>query len=293
MSEVITAPAPVAAPAAVPAATQPPVTDFRTFIDEKGTITQPDKVFTGDYAHLAKRFTSVDSLAKSYVNAERMLSNSNKVAVPGDNSTPEEWDAFYKASGRPESEDKYEVNIPEELKGMTLDDDAMKEFRSTAFKNGLNGKQVKALTDFYFKSTGAAITAVQAKMEAKQGEAVATLEKDWGPKDGAKFKENVALAQKGARAAGMPEEAFADPVVGNNPHFLRAMARVAGMIGESGAANVRGQSQNMGPDVDAQISAIRNDPKHPFHLKGHPDHAKAVQQMEGLFQKKFPQAAGT
>lgn len=273
----------------------PPVTDVRTYLDDKGQITKPDEFWKAMGApHLAKRFTSLDATAKSYVNAERMLSNGNKIAVPGDNSTPEEWDAFYKGIGRPDSEDKYEVTIPDEIKGMTLDEAAMKEFRSTAFKNGLNGKQVKALTDFYFKSTKSAIDSVQAKLDAVHTEAVTALESDWGPKDGAKYKENVALAEKGAAVAGLSGDVLkANPALSNNPHFIRAMAKVASMVKEEGAANLRGGPANLGPDVDSQISAIKNDPKHPFWVKGHPDHAKAVATMEGLYQKKFAEPSKT
>lgn len=276
--------------------TQVPVTDYRTFIDDKGTITKPDEFFKAAGApHLAKRFTSVEAMAKSYVNAERMLSNGNKVAVPGDNSTQEEWDAFFKATGRPESEDKYEVSIPEELKGMTLDENAMKEFRSTAFKNGLNGKQVKALTDFYFKSTKSAIDTVQAKIEARHTEAVAALEKDWGPKDGAKYKEQVALAERGAAVAGLTAEILqSTPELSNNPHYIRAMAKIGAMVKEAPAANLRNEgSSTFGGDVAQQIKTIMNDSKHPYWHKGHPDHNSAVQQMQALHAKLHPEQPNT
>ena len=32
-------------------------------------------------------------------------------------------------------------------------------------------------------------------------------------------------------------------------------------------------------DLESEISAIMNDKSHPYHVKGHPDHDKSVQQM--------------
>lgn len=274
-----------------PNPTPPPVTDLRTFVDEKGTIAKPDDFFKAVGApHLAKRFSTLEALTKSYVNAERMLSNGNKVAVPTEHSTPEEWDAFYKGIGRPESEDKYEVNIPDELKGLTLDENAMKEFRSTAFKNGLNGKQVKALTDFYFKSTKGAIDAVNAKMQERFDATMADLEKEWGPKDGAKFKDGVALAEKGAATLGLTADILkSTPELSNNPHFIRAMAKVAQMTKEAPAAGLRGQNGDLGQDVAGQIRAIMSDKNSPYWHKMHPDHAATVEKVAALHRQLHPE----
>jgi len=34
-----------------------------------------------------------------------------------------------------------------------------------------------------------------------------------------------------------------------------------------------------GKNLEAEISQIMNDKSHPYHVKGHPDHDKSVQQM--------------
>jgi hypothetical protein len=83
-----------------------------------------------------KDFKDVNGLAKSYVNANKMLGS--RIAIPGENSTPEELNGFYAKLGRPESHDKYSVD-PEDKSELT------NKFRETAFKAGLSDKQAKEI----------------------------------------------------------------------------------------------------------------------------------------------------
>ncbi len=51
-----------------------------------------------------EKFTEIDALAKSYINATRMIGQ-DKVAVPNKNSTEDQWNEVYSKLGRPESAD--------------------------------------------------------------------------------------------------------------------------------------------------------------------------------------------
>jgi hypothetical protein len=83
-----------------------------------------------------KDFKDVNGLAKSYVNVNKMLGS--RIAIPGENSTPEELNGFYAKLGRPESHDKYSVD-PEDKSELT------NKFKETAFKAGLSDKQAKEI----------------------------------------------------------------------------------------------------------------------------------------------------
>jgi hypothetical protein len=48
-----------------------------------------------------EKFTEIDALAKSYINATRMIGQ-DKVAVPNKNSTEDQWNEVYSKLGRPE-----------------------------------------------------------------------------------------------------------------------------------------------------------------------------------------------
>jgi hypothetical protein len=47
------------------------------------------------------KFTEIDALAKSYINATRMIGQ-DKVAVPNENSTEDQWQEVYGKLGRRE-----------------------------------------------------------------------------------------------------------------------------------------------------------------------------------------------
>ena len=60
------------------------------------------------------KFTEIDALAKSYINATRMIGQ-DKVAVPNENSTDDQWNEVYAKLGRPESADKYKLDLKSEV----------------------------------------------------------------------------------------------------------------------------------------------------------------------------------
>src|SRR6056300_628644 len=49
-----------------------------------------------------EKFTEIDALAKSYINAVSMIGQ-DKVPVPNQNSTEDQWNEVYSKLGRPES----------------------------------------------------------------------------------------------------------------------------------------------------------------------------------------------
>ena len=49
-----------------------------------------------------EKFTEIDALAKSYINATKMIGQ-DKIAIPTNNSTQVAWDEAYDKLGRPES----------------------------------------------------------------------------------------------------------------------------------------------------------------------------------------------
>jgi hypothetical protein len=262
-----------------------PVTDVRTFIDDKGNIVAADKFFAGDTAHLSKRFTSLGALAKSYVSLERQLSNPNKVAMPGENSTPEEWDAFYAKLGRPEKPEAYDVKAPDSLKDVVLNEESMTQFKGLAFKLGLNPKQVTELSKFYFDTTAKSLESVTAQQTQVKEQAVAALKKEWA----GNYDTNLALAKKAAIAVG-GEELLANPTLANDPMFIRAMANVGAKLSEQSLAG--GRNGSPAPqDPRAEAQRILADKKDPYWLPQHPQHAARVEHVRGLFEKANPEPA--
>ena len=66
-----------------------------------------------------EKFTEIDALAKSYINATRMIGQ-DKVAVPNKNSTEDQWNEVYSKLGRPETPDKYSLNVESDVVNLSL-----------------------------------------------------------------------------------------------------------------------------------------------------------------------------
>ena len=61
-----------------------------------------------------EKFTEADALAKSYINAVKMIGQ-DKLVVPTNNSTEEAWNEVYDKLGRPESAEKYSLDVKSEV----------------------------------------------------------------------------------------------------------------------------------------------------------------------------------
>lgn len=255
--------------------------DFRTYVNPDGTIANPEGFFGKDAVHLSKRFTSPHALAKSYVSLERQLSNGNKVAVPGENATPEEWDAFFSKIGRPEKPEGYELKAPEGIPEGVWSDAEAKEFASMAHKLGLSKKAANALVAWQAERLGKAFSSQQEQAQTQRNEAIATLKKEWG----AAYDEQLNLAKRAAVTFG-GEEILQHPLA-NDPAFIKAMAKAGAAISEGKLAGGRqGGLQVDTPEIiKAKIGEIRADKSHPYNVATHPNHDMAVKEMARLYEK--------
>lgn len=270
------------------AAASVPSADFRTFVNPDGTIANPEGFFGKDAVHLSKRFTSPQALAKSYVSLERQLSNSRKVAVPGENSTPEEWDAFFAAAGRPGKPEEYELKAPDGLPEGVWSDDEAKEFATMAHKLGLSKKAANALVSWQAERLGKAYASQQEQAQATKDQAIATLKKDWG----AAYEEQLKLAKAAAVAFG-GEEILSHPLA-NDPAFIKAMAKAGAAISEGKLAGGRqtGLQVDTPDTIKAKIGEIQGNKSHPYWLPNHPNHMAAVEEMQRLYSKLYPDPKG-
>ena len=93
-----------------------------------------------------EKFTEIDALAKSYINATRMIGQ-DKMVVPNKNFTEDQWEEAYIKMGRPDSAEKYSLDFKSDV--VSLDEQAIKNFQEQSFKLGLNNEQAKGVLDFY------------------------------------------------------------------------------------------------------------------------------------------------
>ena len=201
----------------------------------------------------------------------------DKVVIPTNNSTEEHWDEVYDKLGRPESAEKYSLDAKSEV--VNLDEAAIKSFAEQSHKLGLNNKQAQGILEFYKSNMEG--TAQQAKIdtETAQAQAEQELRQEWGRDFEAKVKQAGALAKANMDAKVLDMPLQDGRRLGDHPEVIRGFAKIANMMQEDKIVATESENVNTTKDIESEISAIMNDKSHPYHVKGHPDHDKSVQQL--------------
>ena len=223
-----------------------------------------------------EKFTEIDALAKSYINATRMIGQ-DKVAVPNENSTEDQWNEVYAKLGRPESADKYKLDAKSDV--VPIDEGAIKQFAENAHKLGLNNKQAQGILEFYKNSLEGTANQSRIDTETAQANAEQQLRQEWGKT----FEENVKKAGSVAKAnlgVEVLDMQLKDGTrLGDHPDVIKGFAKIADMMSEDKIVATESESVDQGKDIEQEISKIMNDRTGPYWNKGHPDHDKIVQQV--------------
>jgi hypothetical protein len=170
----------------------------------------------------------VPTMVKNYVNAQKAIGKKG-VPLPTDKSTPEEWNTFYSAIGRPKDAKEYVFDKAPDLPDEAWDSDAAEAFKQKAFELGLTTKQVAAIAEIENQRTAASVKLVQeakgkeeetkaAEVAKQKDEAEKALKKEWG----ADYDHNLAFAN--AFVAKTTDESNKQDVldvIGNNPKLIK------------------------------------------------------------------------
>ena len=222
------------------------------------------------------KFTEIDALAKSYINATRMIGQ-DKVAIPNENSTDDQWQEVYGKLGRPESPDKYKLEANSDV--VPLDEGAIKQFAENAHQLGLNNKQAQGILEFYKNSMEGSVQQARIDTETAQANAEAELRKEWGRA----YDDNIKKAGSVAKANMNPQildmELKDGTRLGDHPEVIKGFANIANILSEDKLVGTESESVDKGTDYEAEISKLVNDRDGPYWNKSHPDHDKVVQQV--------------
>ena len=222
------------------------------------------------------KFTEIDALAKSYINATRMI-GTDKVAVPNQNSTEDHWNEVYDKLGRPESAEKYKLEVKSEV--VPIEETAVKQFAENAHKLGLNNKQAQGILEFYKNSMEQTAKQTQIDAETAQAQAQQVLRQEWGKSYDANIQKAASLAKANMKAEVLDLPMKDGSRLGDNPDIIKGFAKIADMLSEDKIISTESENVNQGRDYDSEISQIINDKTGPYWNSTHPDHAKVVQQV--------------
>ena len=226
-----------------------------------------------------EKFTEIDALAKSYINATRMIGQ-DKVVIPTNNSTEEQWNEVYDKLGRPESAEKYSLDAKSKV--VSLDDNAVKQFAETSHKLGLNNKQAQGLLEFYKQNMEG--TAQQAKVDTQtaQAQAEQELRSEWGREFDSKVKQASSLAKANIKPEILDMTLSNGTRLGDHPEIIKGFAKIASMMSEDKIVSTESESVQSNQSIQDEIDTIINDKASPYWNKGHPNHDKQVQQVYTL-----------
>lgn len=208
--------------------------------------------------------SSVQALATSYVNAQRMI-GANKMVVPTDKSSREEWSAAYDAMGRPKEAKDYD--IPE---GFSWDSDSQRDAILKSFHDaGLNKAQASAMIGVYRQ----VIDQAGAEMDRRRAESEGALRQEWG----LSYDANIAQANRALVQLGILEHLRGNPVL-NDAGFIRAMAAIGGRTGETSLGGLVNTPQQ----TSGALDSILNDRSSPYYDASHPRHQQVVAEVARL-----------
>lgn len=252
----------------------------------------------------------ITGLAKSYVASQRMLGNS--VRIPGPDASPEArqefyqkltnvpgitrlpdpndkaaTDQFYAALGRPESPDKYNFELDQDVNLVPED---LQNFKELAHATGLTNEQANKLVAF---ESARAKAAEQAAMQSRE-QAVEALKSEWGND----FQNRLTGAKEMVSyyASKYPDavnELINSPA-GNNPALLVMLSELYSGMKEKGVVIPNSQSLNYGVSPEEaiqQINEIKENRNHPYWTApaGSPEKEAALAKMSKLFQAAYPE----
>ena len=221
-----------------------------------------------------RKFTDANSLAKSYVNAQRMI-GADKIALPGKHATPDEWRNVYTKLGAPESADGYDFT---KIEG--LNDTVANSLRQKAYEAGLTVNQANQLaTHFADQENGFRDLRTQQAEEARQA-GIEELQKEYGKA----FDQRLELAQTAARTFLGGTELFdsielADGrLLGDVPEIVKMFASLGEQIGEDKLVGEPTELVMTPEEAQRQINELTL-PTSPYWDKNHPNKDKIVDEV--------------
>jgi hypothetical protein len=220
-----------------------------------------------------KNFKSPGDLAKSWVEAQKLIGR-DKIPVPGEKATKEDWDMVFERLGRPKDKDGYtlpELQTPEGFPAANKE--FMDTFKQKAHELGMLPQQVNELYKWYMDQSVNEFNQHNQSRIQERGKAETTLRKAWGKA----FEQNFTIAEQAVNKYGTPKfiNKLKQSGMNNDPDMIQFIADMAKNFSEDKIAG-RPQGLTLSPEeAIARIAQMKaeglGNPKHPMNDKRHPE----------------------
>ena len=233
------------------------------------------------------KFEDVGSLGKSYLELQKMVGS--RIKVPTDESSEDEVNDFYSKVGRPDSPDKYAINLPD---GVDYDKELIGKFYEVAYENGLSNKQAQSAIEFYNHINADMSINQESQMQQSRVDSEASLKKEWGIGD---YNKNLALSKKAfKRFADDDLKEFVDKTgMSNNVAMIRFLYKIGNAFSDPDMGGLGKDSANVDSDsAKLEINAIMKDSKHKYNAalfdSTDSKHKEAVAYRDHLYDIAYP-----
>jgi hypothetical protein len=225
-------------------------------------------------------FKEVESLAKSYVHVRRQVPL-DKMAIPNESSSDEDWEKWHEAGGRPPTAVDYKLARPKDFPEEYWSDERANKWMDRFHKAGLNHKQVKELFEAYNADILEAVKVQNDAIIANREEVKNGLFKDWGAAYEQKKHQGDYAVEKGTGGDADFKERLLGKF-GDDPDFIRFASNIGGKFGEH--EDITGPPIATPDDIQQQINTEMAKPA--YTDPRNPDHKACVKRVSRLFQEK-------
>ena len=225
---------------------------------------------------------SVESMGRSYISAQRMV-GLDKIAVPTEHSTDEEWTQVFTKLGRPETPEGYDLQMNNVPEGLEANPQLVDWFAGTAHDIGLTPRQAQQLADRYNVMAGEVEQSpdeMAIAAEAQEQEGIRSLQREYGKAFDSKIDTAKAVLSQygGDELLGLRLEAGTQ--LASNPTLVRTLVNIGdfmqGKLGEDTLRGAKTGGNAMTPqDAQRELNTIQV-AGGPYWDSTHPGHTAAV-----------------
>ena len=205
-----------------------------------------------------QKFQDANGMAKSYLSLETMLGQ-EKIPVPKNAQDSNAWALYRKAFDVPETADKYDIKIE------GVGDDKLQGLKEIFHKHNISQTAAQELTNAHIQDFKEYEEMKARAFNADAEKASAELKKEWG----AKYEENLTTARTFLEkmSASKEEYDYFDNKIGNDPKFIKLLAKMGNSISEGNLGGFEGQGGGFSKtpaEAKQELDKILNDPDDAF-----------------------------
>jgi hypothetical protein len=234
----------------------------------------------------------VGTLAKGYVNAQRLI-GAKRLVAPQDSWGESQWNEFYDGIGRPKTPTDYKLPDVKLEEGVALDDTRKAATLAHLHKLGLTQRQATGVLEHYLNSVNEDVKSTRTKVSAASTSAEAALKQEWGDK----FDTNLDIARSvikkfgGEQATEMSAWLEASGL-GNNVNLVRLFHKIGSEFQEDQRREGGQDTLPLGDQARAvqEIEQLKMDKDFQSALGDarNPGHKPALDRWLALYKVAFP-----